>query len=184
MNEILKQSDEKMSKTYDTMLFNFNKIRTGRASAAVLDDVKVNCYGQISPIKQYSNINIPEPRMIVIQPYDPTIINEMNKAILAANLGITPENDGKIIRLTFPPLTEDKRKEIVKQVKKVAEETKIAIRNIRREQNDEIKKAKKVSGITEDEEKKLLDNIQKSTDKWIEKIDEMAKNKEKDIMTV
>ena len=184
MNEILTQSDERMSKSIDTLLHNFNKIRTGRASASILDDVKVNYYGVLTPIKQISNINIPEPRMIIIQPYDVTTLSEIVKAIQAANLGITPENDGKVIRLPFPPLTEDKRKDIVKQVKKVSEDTKIAIRNIRREQNEEAKKIKKAAEITEDQEKKLLEDIQKSTDKWIEKVEEMTKNKEKEILAV
>ena len=184
MNEILDQSNERMSKTLDSLLHNFSKIRTGRASAAVLDDVKVNYYGVPTPVKQLSNINIPEPRMIIIQPFDVSTINEIVKAIQAANLGITPENDGKVIRLPFPPLTEDKRKDIVKQVKKVSEDTKVAIRNIRREQNDEVKRIKKASEITEDQEKKLLEDIQKSTDKWIEKIDEMTRNKEKEILAV
>ena len=184
MNEILTQSNDKMSKAIDALSHNFSKIRTGRASAAVLDDVKVNYYGVPTPVKQLSNINIPEPRMIIIQPFDVTTLNEIVKAIQAANLGITPENDGKVIRLPFPPLTEEKRKDIVKQVKKVSEDTKVSIRNIRRDQNEEVKRIKKASEITEDQEKKLLEDIQKSTDKWIEKIDEMAKNKEKEILAV
>jgi ribosome recycling factor len=184
MNEVLKQSDEKMSKSFDAMLHNFSKIRTGRASASVLDDIKVNYYGTLTPIKQLCNINIPEPRLIIVQPFDATTLTEISKAIQAANLGITPESDGKVIRLPFPPLTEDKRKDIVKQVSKISEDTKVAIRNIRRDQNEVIKQMKKKSELTEDEEKKTLDEVQKSTDKWIEKVTEVTKNKEKEIMSV
>ena len=184
MSEVLKQSDEKMSKSFESMIHSFVKTRTGRASASVLDDIKVNYYGTPTPIKQLSNVNIPEPRMITIQPYDKSTLQDIEKAIYAANLGITPENDGNIIRLPFPALTEDKRKDIVKQIKKIAEDTKVAVRNIRRDQNEVVKKMKKNSELTEDEEKKTLDDIQKSTDKWIEKIDEATKNKEKEILEV
>jgi len=184
MEEVVKQSDEKMGKSFDSMAHSFGKTRTGRATASVLDDLKVDYYGTLTPIKQLSNVNIPEPRMITIQPYDKTTISEIEKVILASNIGITPENDGNIIRLPFPALTEDKRKDIVKQIKKIAEDTKIAIRNIRRDQNEIVKKMKKNSELTEDQEKKILDDIQKSTDKWIEKIDEVTKHKEKEILEV
>jgi len=184
MSEIVKQSDDKMNKSFESMINNFGKTRTGRASASVLDDIKVNYYGTPTSIKQLCNVNIPEARMITLQPFDKSSLNEIEKAIFAANLGITPENDGNIIRLPFPALTEDKRKDIVKQIKKTAEDTKVAIRNIRRDQNELIKKMKKDSEITEDQEKKSLDEIQKATDKWIEKIDEVTKNKEKEILEV
>ena len=184
MNEILLQLEEKMIKSFESMIQSFTKTRTGRASAIILDDIKVSYYGAPTPIKQLSNVNIPEPRMITIQPYDKTTLSDIEKAILAANLGITPENDGNIIRLPFPALTEEKRKDIVKQIKKIAEDTKVAVRNIRRDQNEIIKKMKKDSEITEDQEKKTLDDIQKSTDKWIAKIDEATKNKEKEILEV
>ena len=184
MEEVVKQSDEKMGKSFDSMAHSFGKTRTGRATASVLDDLKVDYYGTLTPIKQLSNVNIPEPRMITIQPYDKTTISEIEKVILASNIGITPENDGNIIRLPFPALTEDKRKDIVKQIKKIAEDTKIAIRNIRRDQNEIVKKMKKNSELTEDQEKKILDDIQKSTDKWIEKVDDVTKNKEKEILEV
>jgi ribosome recycling factor len=184
MNDLLKNVDEKMNKSFESMIHQFARTRTGRASASVLDDIKVNYYGTPTLIKQLCNINIPEPRMITIQPYDKSTLSDIEKAILAANLGITPENDGNIIRLPFPALTEDKRKDIVKQIKKIAEDCKVAVRNIRRDTNDAIKKMKKSSDITEDEEKKYLDDIQKSTDKWIEKIDETSKNKEKEILEV
>ena len=184
MTEIITTSEEKMSKSFDSMIANFSRTRTGRATAAVLDDIKIDYWGAQTPIKQLSNVNIPEPRLITIQPFDKTTLSNIEKAILAANLGITPENDGNIIRLPFPALTEEKRKDIVKQVKKIAEDTKVAIRSIRRDQNELAKKMKKNSEITEDQEKKILDDIQKSTDRWIEKIDEATKNKEKEIMEV
>jgi len=184
MEDLLKQAEEKMKKTLESLGNQYIKTRTGRASASVLDDIKVNYYGTLTPVKQLGNINIPEPRMIIFQPWDKTTLSEIEKAILAANLGITPESDGNIIRLPFPQLTEDKRKDIVKTVKKQAEEAKVACRNIRRDYNEVIKKDKKNSEITEDEEKRLLDEVQKITDKWIEKIDELANQKEKDIMDI
>lgn len=184
MHEIVKQSEEKMTKSFESMIHTFSKTRTGRASASVLDDIRVNYYGAPTPIKQLCNVNIPEPRLITIQPFDKSTLGEIEKAILAANLGITPENDGNIIRLPFPTMTEDKRKDIVKQIKKVVEDTKVAIRNIRRDQNDVIKKMKKDSEITEDEEKKILEDIQKATDKLITKVDEAYKNKEKEVLEV
>ena len=184
MHEIITQSEEKMTKSYESMIHSFSRTRTGRATASVLDDIKIDYYGAQTPVKQLSNVNIPEPRMITIQPYDKSTLSSIEKAILAANLGITPENDGNLIRLPFPALTEEKRKDIVKQVKKIAEDTKIAIRNIRRDQNELVKKMKKATEITEDQEKKILEDIQKATDKWIEKIDETSKNKEKEILEV
>ena len=184
MEEIIKQTDEKMSKSFETMIHTFSKTRTGRASASILDDIRINYYGTPTPIKQLCNVNIPEPRLITITPYDKTTLSEIEKAIHAANLGITPENDGNVIRLPFPALTEDKRKDIVKQIKKIAEDTRVAVRNIRRDLNELIKKQKKNSEITEDQEKKILDDIQKATDKLIEKIDETARNKEKEILDV
>ena len=184
MNELITQLEEKMSKSFESMIHQFTKTRTGRASASVLEDLKIIYYGAPTPIKQLSNVNIPEPRMITIQPYDKTTLGDIEKVILAANLGITPENDGNIIRLPFPALTEEKRKDIVKQIKKIAEDSKVSIRNIRRDQNEQVKKMKKASELTEDQEKKTLEDIQKSTDKWIEKIDEAARNKEKEILEV
>jgi len=183
-SEYATQADEKMSKSFESMVHTFGKTRTGRASLSVLDDIKVNYYGTPTLIKQLSNVNIPEPRMITIQPYDKSTMSEIEKAILAANLGITPKIDGNLIRLPFPALTEDKRQDIVKQVKKIAEDAKVAIRNIRRDQNDAVKKLKKGNELTEDEEKRILEEIQKHTDKWIEKIDEVCKNKEKEVFEV
>jgi ribosome recycling factor len=184
MEDFKKNTEEKMQKTLDAMLHQFSKVRTGRASASILDDVKINYYGQPTPVKQLCNITVPDARQIVLQPWDKSSLGEIAKAILAANLGITPENDGNVIRLPFQALTEDKRKDIVKQVKKIGEETRVAMRNVRRDNNELVKQAKKNSEIGEDEEKKLLKDIQDVTDKWIAKVDESEKLKEKEIMEV
>jgi len=165
-------------------LHQYSKVRTGRASASILDDIRINYYGQPTPVKQLCNISIPEPRTIIVQPWDKTTLAEIEKAILGANIGITPENDGNVIRLPFQPLTEDKRKDIVKNLKKLAEDTRVAIRNIRRDANEAGKKMKKDSEISEDDEKKLLKEVQDITDEWIKKIDDVEKAKEKEIMEV
>lgn len=184
MENIKDNTKEKMQKSFDAMLHQYSKIRTGRASASILDDIKINYYGLPTPIKQLCNISIPEARMIVIQPWDKTTLADIEKAILAANIGITPENDGNVIRLPFQPLTEEKRRDIVKNIKKISEDTRVAIRNIRRDANDIVKKEKKDSEISEDEEKKQLKEQQDLTDDWIKKIDEAEKAKEKEIMEV
>jgi ribosome recycling factor len=184
MQELKDQSTQKMQKSFDSLLHNYSKVRTGRASASILDDIKINYYGQPTPVKQLCNISIPEPRTIIVQPWDKTTLADIEKAILGANIGITPDNDGNVIRLPFQQLTEDKRKSIVRDLKKIAEEARIAIRNIRREANDGAKKMKKDSEISEDEEKKLLKEIQDLTDEWIAKIDEVEKSKETEIMEV
>lgn len=173
-----------MQKSFDSLLHQYSKVRTGRASASILDDVKINYYGQPTPVKQLCNISIPEARTIIVQPWDKTTLADIEKAILGANIGITPENDGNVIRLPFQPLTEDKRKDIVKSLKKLAEDTRVAIRNIRRDANEAGKKMKKDSEISEDDEKKLLKEVQDITDEWIKKIDEVEKAKEKEIMEV
>ena len=175
---------EKMQKSFDALLHQFSKIRTGRASASILDDVRINYYGQPTPVKQLCNISIPEARTIIVQPWDKTTLADIEKAILAANIGITPDNDGNVIRLPFQPLTEDKRKDIVKSIKKLSEDARVAIRNLRRDANEGGKKMKKDSEISEDEEKKLLKEVQDITDEWIKKIDEAEKAKEKEIMEV
>ncbi|PID27918.1 MAG: ribosome recycling factor [Candidatus Cloacimonadota bacterium] len=184
MEETLLSLEEKMEKTFNALLANFSKLRTGRASAAVLDRIQIDYFGTPTPIKQLCNISIPEARMIVVKPWDKKVLSDVEKAILGANLGITPENDGNVIRLPFPALTEEKRKEIVKQIKKLAEDGKVAIRKIRRDGNDIAKKKKKASEITEDDEKRFNSDIQDSTDNWINKITESANNKEKEIMEV
>ncbi|MCK9556417.1 MAG: ribosome recycling factor [Candidatus Cloacimonetes bacterium] len=184
MQELKNNSTEKMQKSFDSLLHQYTKVRTGRASASILDDIRINYYGQPTPVKQLCNISIPEPRTIVVQPWDKTTLADIEKAILGANIGITPENDGNVIRLPFQPLTEEKRKDIVKNLKKISEETRVAIRNIRRDANDQAKKMKKDSEISEDDEKKLLKEVQDITDEWIKKIDEVEKAKEKEIMEV
>jgi len=184
MENLKSTAKEKMQKSFDALLHQFSKVRTGRASASILDDVRINYYGQPTPVKQLCNISIPEARTIIVQPWDKTTLADIEKAILAANIGITPDNDGNVIRLPFQPLTEDKRKDIVKNIKKISEEARINIRNIRRDINEAGKKMKKDSEISEDEEKKLLKEIQDITDEAIKKIDEAEKAKEKEIMEV
>lgn len=184
MQEMKNNATDKMQKTFESLLHQYSKVRTGRASASILDDIRINYYGQPTAVKQLCNISIPEPRTIVVQPWDKTTLADIEKAILGANIGITPENDGNVIRLPFQPLTEDKRKDIVKSLKKMAEEARVAIRNIRRDANEQAKKMKKDSDISEDDEKKVLKEVQDITDEWISKIDDAEKSKEKEIMEV
>jgi ribosome recycling factor len=184
MENLKNTAKDKMQKSFDALLHQFSKVRTGRASASILDDVRINYYGQPTPVKQMCNISIPEARTIIVQPWDKTTLADIEKAILAANIGITPDNDGNVIRLPFQPLTEDKRKDIVKNIKKISEDARVSIRNIRRDINEAGKKMKKDGEISEDEEKKLLKEIQDITDEAIKKIDEAEKAKEKEIMEV
>lgn len=184
MDELITEFDMNMEAAYEAVLRKFATTRTGRANASALEHVSIDYYGQQTPIKQLCNITIPEPRLIVIQPWDKTSLPLIEKAILASNIGVTPENDGNVIRLPFQPLTEETRRDIVKQVKKMAEEGKVAVRNVRRDCNDELKKMQKDSDITEDDLKLGLKKIQDLTDKWIEKISEVAKAKENEIMEV
>ncbi len=182
MNEILKAYETKMNKTMDNLREEYANIRAGRANPHLLDKLKVDYYGMPTGLQQVANISVPEARVIMIQPWESKLIREIEKAILASDIGITPSNDGKVIRLTFPELTEDRRKELSKDVKKKAEEAKVAIRNIRRDANDAIKKAGK--DISEDEVKKMETDAQKMTDKFIEDVDKIAADKTKEIMTV
>jgi len=184
MSKIVDNTNIQMKKVFESLLTNFSKITSGKASASILDGINVNYYGQPTPLKQLCKISIPQARLIVIQPWDKAILKEIEKSILSSNLGITPENDGIIIRLPFAPLTHEKRIEIVKDVKKRAEGAKIAIRNLRRDFNDETKEQEKESLISEDDQKKILKSIQEKTDLWIEKITQASQNKEKDILTV
>lgn len=184
MEDILAKIDLKMKKAYKSLLRKFSKVRTGRANTSVLDDIKVDYYGQKTPVKQLSNVSVPEPRLIVIKPWDKTVLDNIEKAILASNIGVTPQNDGNVIRLPFQPLTEETRKDIVKDLHEYAEDAKISIRNIRREGNDEIKKMENKSDITEDEKRLYLEDIQELTDKWTDKIEEATKIKEKEILEV
>lgn len=183
MKERVKSFDEKMHKTYDHLLADYQTIRAGRANPHVLDKIKVDYYGSPTPLQQVGNISVPEPRMIQIAPWEKSLIKEIERAILASDLGITPNNDGSVIRLVFPELTEERRKELVKEVKKKGEEAKVAIRNIRRDANDTFKKLVKEE-VSEDEIKDLEDDIQKLTDKYVKDIDKAVEEKSKEILTV
>jgi ribosome recycling factor len=179
-----KVMEGKMNKTLDVLHDEFNSVRAGRANPAILDHINVDYYGVPTPIKQMANVSVPEARMMVIQPWDTSILKDIEKAILTSDLGINPGNDGKIIRLTFPTLTEERRKELIKQIKKYGEEAKIAIRSIRRDTIDKYKKMEKKSEITEDDLKDSEKEIQKITDDHIKKVDEMVHLKEEELMEV
>jgi len=184
MTEELKIYEEKMQKTLDNLLENFQGIRAGRANPHVLDKIRVDYYGTPSPLQQVSNISVPEARIIVIQPWERSMIKEIEKAINMSDIGINPTNDGTAIRLVFPELTEARRKDLAKQIKKLGEEAKVACRNIRRDANETVKKLEKNAEMTEDDVKVADKDIQKFTDKAIEKIDKAVEEKTKDIMTV
>ena len=183
MDARVKTFEEKMQKTVDFLGEDFMTIRAGRANPHVLDKIKVDYYGTPTPLQQVGNITVPEPRMIQIAPWEKSLIKEIEKAILCSDVGITPSNDGSVIRLVFPELTEERRKDLVKEVKKKAEECKVAVRNIRRDGNDAFKKLAKAE-ISEDEIKMLEEQLQKVTDKFIKEIDGMVEEKSKEIMTV
>lgn len=176
--------ESRMDKTISVLQENFAEIRAGRANPAILNKIKVDYYGVPTPISQVAGISVPEARLIVIQPWDMSILKELEKAILASDIGITPNNDGKVLRLAFPELNEERRKQIVKDIKKTAEESKVSIRSLRREGLDNAKKEQKDGNITEDDLKNAENEIQKLTDKKIEKIDEILENKEKEIMSI
>ena len=174
--------EERMNKTIDSLKDSFNTIRTGRANAAIFDKVRVDYYGTKSPLNQVATIAIPEARSVIITPFDKSLISEIEKAIQVADLGLNPSNDGKVIRIAIPALTADRRKELVKQAKTVAENSRTAIRNIRRDGNDDLKKQQKDGTLTEDGLKTETDKLQKLTDKYIEEINKIYDAKEKDIM--
>lgn len=184
VSELRKKSEEKMARALDAVKKEFQTLRTGRASLGILEGITVDYYGTPSHLSQVANLSVPEPRQIVIQPWEPKMLGEIEKAILKSDVGLTPSNDGKIIRLNIPPLTEERRQQIVKHAKKMAEDARIGIRNIRRDINEEIKKKAKDLHISEDETKKTQDDIQKITDSSIKKIDDLLAHKEKEIMTV
>ena len=184
MKEQLKLHEEKMEKTLNNLLEEYAGIRAGRANPHVLDKIKVDYYGSPTPIQQVGNISVPEARIIVIQPWEKSLLKAIEKAIQTSDLGINPNNDGSCIRLVFPEMTEDRRKELSKDVKKKGENAKVAIRNIRRDANDIFKKMEKNDEITEDELKEATDKMQKITDKAIEKVDKAVENKTKEILTV
>ncbi len=182
--KIFNEMASKMEKTLTTLKTDLNKVRTGRASLALLDDIRVDYYGTPTPLHQLASLAIPEPRLITIQPWDTTIIGEIEKAILKSELGLTPMNDGKVIRISIPRLTEERRKELVKVVKKMAEGAKVALRNIRRDANEQLKGLEKNKKISQDQLHQWMEKIQKSTDKYIQKVDEALAAKEKEILEI
>ncbi|WP_042273564.1 ribosome recycling factor [[Clostridium] dakarense] len=184
MKEVQKQLQDKMAKTIEALKYDYTSIRAGRASAQMLDKIRVDYYGTPTPVNQIGAVSVPEPRTIMISPWDKTAMSEIEKAIRNSDLGLNPTNDGNVIRLSVPALTEERRKELAKQVNKVAEEFKVRLRNERRDANDKLKKMEKDGEISEDELKKAQDEVQKITDKFIKDIDAVAKAKEADIMEV
>jgi ribosome recycling factor len=184
VNDILEDAQSRMKKTIEHLTGDFAALRAGRANPAMLDKIMVDYYGEPTPLNQLANINVPEARLLVVQPWDKSSIAGIEKAIMKSDLGVNPTNDGNVIRIAIPPLTEERRKDLVKVVKKMAEEARVAIRNIRREANDLTKATEKEKVISEDEAKKALDEIQKITDNCIKDIDKILQVKEKDIMEV
>ncbi|MCL1930388.1 MAG: ribosome recycling factor [Treponema sp.] len=184
MQAVIDSIEEKMKKTLANLEGGFASLRTGRASAALFDKLRVDYYGEKSPLNQVANISIPEARLIVIQPWDKNLIGEIEKAIRSSDLSLNPSNDGKVIRIAVPPLTSDRRKELVKLAKNQAEQSRVALRNIRREGNDELKKSLKDAKITEDDETKGAADLQKLTDGYVEKVNHVLEEKEKEIMEV
>lgn len=181
---IKKELEASMAKALESLKYQLTKIRTGRASANVLDGVNVDYYGTATAVKQVGQISTPEARLLQIQPFDKSLIAAIEKAILGANLGLTPSNDGNLIRIPFPALTEERRKEQVKEIKKFGEEAKIAIRNARRDQNEVVKKAEKDKDVSEDDSKKYQTEIQTITDKFVKDVDKVIEAKEKELLTV
>ncbi|MCI6646631.1 MAG: ribosome recycling factor [Oscillospiraceae bacterium] len=179
-----KEFEGKMKKTLDFLGQQFDTVRAGRANAAVLDQIQVNYYGSPTPIQQLASVSTPDPRTLMIQPWDGSVLRDIEKAILASELGINPQNDGKVIRLVFPQLTEERRKDLAKQVKKYGEEAKVAVRNIRRDAIDKFKKQQKASEITEDDYKTIEKDIQKMTDDYIKKVESMTEKKEKELFEI
>lgn len=184
MEELIMTYEDKMEKSLDNLYGEYTSIRAGRANPHILDKITVDYYGSPTPLQQVGNISVPEARMIVIQPWEASILKDIEKALIMSDLGLTPTNDGKMIRLVFPELTEERRKELVKDVKKKGENAKVAVRNIRRDAMDAIKKKGKEDGISEDEIKEYQDDVQKSTDKYVAKIDAAVEEKSKEILTV
>ena len=184
MEELIMTYEDKMEKSLDNLYSEYTSIRAGRANPHILDKITVDYYGTPTPLQQVGNISVPEARMIVIQPWEASILKDIEKVLLMSDLGLTPTNDGKMIRLVFPELTEERRKELVKDVKKKGENAKVAVRNIRRDAMEAVKKKGKEDGISEDEIKGYQDDVQKSTDKYVAKIDAAVEEKSKEILTV
>jgi len=176
--------EKRMEKTIASLKSELATIRTGRANAALLDHVRVSYYGSDVPVSQIGNISVPEPRMLMVAPWEKTALADLEKAILASDLGLNPSNDGEVIRIILPELTEDRRKDLVKQVKQVGEKSKVSVRNIRRDGNDDVKKQAKDESLPEDEVKRMQDKVQKLTDRFIAEVDAVVEHKEKDILTV
>ena len=184
METIKKNLEEKRKKSIAILKEDLNTVRAGRANPALLDKVTVEYYGTATPLKNIANISVPDPRTLLISPFDPKSVGEIEKAINMANIGINPSNDGKCVRLVIPQVTEERRKELTKTVKKMGEDSKVAVRNLRRDANDHLKKKEKAHEITEDELKKALDDIQKSIEKTVKEIDDIVAAKEKEILEV
>jgi len=184
MQDVISSNEERMKKTVVSLKDGFAALRTGRASASLFDRIRVDAYGEKSPLNQVANISVPEARLIVIQPWDKGLITEIEKAIRSSELSLNPSNDGKVIRISVPPLTEERRKELVKLAKNNAEQSRVAIRNIRRDGNEELKKLLKNTKITEDDETKGADELQKLTDNYIGQVNKVLEEKEKEIMEV
>ena len=182
IESIYQETRDSMGKSIDALRNEFNKVRTGRASLTILDGIRVDYYGTLTPLNQMATLSVPESRLIAIQPWDVSVIKEIEKAILKSDLGLTPSNDGKIIRISIPPLTEERRKELVKVINKISEDHKVAVRNIRRDSNELLKGLKKDGDISEDDAFKAQDQVQKITDEHIKLIDDVNKDKEKEIL--
>ncbi len=183
-NEVLSSLHEKMDKTLEHIRREFSTLRTGRASVSLVDGLNIDYYGSSVPLNQLASISVPEPRLLLITPYDKGALGSIEKAVLKSDLGLTPNNDGKVVRIPIPELTEERRKNLVKVVRRLAEDSRVSIRNIRREANDLLKKSEKNGDLAEDESHKLMDEVQKVTDQYIEKVDDILKTKEKEIMEV
>ena len=184
MDDVKKRTEEKMKKTVSALDSEFKTVRTGRASSALFERIRVDYYGQKSPLNQVATISIPEARLVIIQPWDRSLLAEIEKAIQKSELSVNPNNDGKVIRINIPPLTEERRKELVKVAKNMAEQSRIGIRNARRDANEEYKELQKKSEISEDQAKRATDDVQKLTDDYIEKVNELLESKDKEIMEV
>lgn len=184
MNPLIGEMKVKMAKTLEGFQVELSKLRTGRANVAILDEIRVECYGSAMPLNQVATVSVPESRLITISPWDKGVIGDIEKAILKSGIGLQPNNDGKLIRLAIPTLTEERRKELVKMVKRVAEEGRISLRNSRRETNEHLKKSQKEGHITEDDLRKMEAEVQKLTDEFIAKVDQSVSHKEKEIMEV
>jgi ribosome recycling factor len=184
LNNIYKAAEEKMAKAIEALEHEFTGLRTGRAAVGFVDNVQVEAYGSRMPLKQVATVSTPDARTLMIQPFDKSMLAAIEKSILSANLGMTPSNDGKLIRLNIPPLTEERRKDLVKMAKKMAEDSRISIRNSRRHANDDIKKTEKDKEISEDDREKATKHVQEITDKYVKEIDTLLAKKEKDIMEI